>query len=189
VARAGHPVRAIRGYYRGSIPGRTEVMTFEIKNTYYTTLDRRATFCFDFVQVAGGEWRIYIRQQPDYNGRADGTHQSHRLSDARGRYICWAPAPRSLDQAKGVARAWADATYEYIRTGVFPPPGPEREVPDVSSSSNWEFRGHVGEIAAQQPRLPARNTPPRQSPPAHTTGHNSRPGGLRGFLSNWRHNR
>lgn len=175
-------------------------MTFEIKNTYYTTLDRQATFCFDFVQTAGGDWHIYIVQQPPYNGRPEGATQSHRLTDARGRYICWVPGPRTLDQAKGVARAWADATYEYIQSGSFPGPGPEREVPDVSTSASWALREHVGVIHVPQLAQPAPriNNPRAQSnlsgrarptqlhEPMQTES--SWPAGMRGLFSRWRNN-
>lgn len=168
-------------------------MTFEIKSTYYTTLDRQATFCFDFVQAPRGEWRIYIQQQPRYNGRPEGAFETHRLSDARGHYICWEPAPRTLDQAKGVARAWADATHEYIQSGVFPGPGPERAVPDVSSSANWAFREHVGVIPAQRPVQPApgdigqeRVRPAQLHQPMQVEP--SRPSGLRGLFPNRRNN-
>ena len=168
-------------------------MTFEIRNTKYTTLDREATFTFDFVQVAGGEWRIYIRDAPSYGGRAGGV-SAHRLHDARGDYICWVPAPRTLDQAKGVARAWADATHDYIRTGSFPAPGPARHVPDISTSAAWELRDHVGPMPVQpRPPAPPRAQPqpppqPRPAPVAPAPQPRmqvtpSQPTGLRGLLS------
>jgi hypothetical protein len=168
-------------------------MAFEIKNTCYTTLDRQATFRFDFVQVSAHEWRVYITEQPSYNGRPDGTHPSHRLTDARGRYICWVPAPTTLDQAKGAARAWADATWDYILTGVFPAPGPAREVPDLSSSATWALRDHVGLITEAPAPIQYAQPAPRQAPrpasayePMHV--HPSRPTGLRGLFSNRRNN-
>ena len=158
-------------------------MTFEIRNTKYTTLDREATFTFDFVQLDGGEWRIYIRDAPGYGGRPSGV-SAHRLQDARGDYICWVPEPTTLDQAKGVARAWADATHEYIRTGSFPAPGPARHVPDISSSAEWELRDHVGPIPVQQ-QPPARPHPapaiPDPQPRMQVAP--SQPTGLRGLLS------
>lgn len=141
-------------------------MTFDITNVAYTTIDRQATFRFDFVQIASAEWRVYIRRQPEYAGRPDDSYRSHRLSDARGHYICWAPSPRSLNEAKGVARAWADATHEYIRTGAFPPPGPSRHVPDLSTSAGWQFRDHEGLI----PAAPAPPTPPDTMQPANLLG-------------------
>jgi hypothetical protein len=161
-------------------------MTFEITNTLYTTLDRQATFRFDFVQVSASEWRIYITHQPSYNGRSEGVGTIHRLSDARGPYICWVPAPTTLDQAKGAARAWADATYEYIRTGTFPPPGPARDVPDLSSSANWALRDHVGLIPAARPPAP---TPRPAAPNAQMHVQPAAPGGRRGLFSNRRNNR
>ena len=141
-------------------------MNYEIRNTRYTTLDRRHTFVFDFVYVeAIRSWRIYITQQPSYRGRPQGAHQSHRLNDGRGPFICWDCPIGTLDEAKGVARVWADATQIYIETGRFPPPGPPRQVPDWSSSANWEHRDRSG------PPEPVRAQPPPQAvrPPAPST--------------------
>ncbi|MCZ4500873.1 MAG: hypothetical protein JWQ74_3428 [Marmoricola sp.] len=175
-------------------------MTYEIRNVKYTTLDREATFTFSFVQIPGGAWRAYIVGQPDYGGRGNGPVQAHRLHDAGGDYVCWLPEPRTLNEAKGAARAWADATHEYIRTGRFPAPGGPRFVPDLSTSANWAFGDHSGPIPQALPAQPQINNPappvaqprpaaPRETPrsqprrpqPMQVT--TSRPNGLRGLFS------
>lgn len=158
-------------------------MPVEIRNVKYTTLDRSATFTFDFVQTTVGTWRAYITDQPSYNDRPHGAVQAHRLVDGRGAYVCWMPEPRSLDEAKGAARAWADATHEYVQTGVFPPPGTNRHVPDVSTSATWELRGHQGLIPDPPP---ARRAPAAPAAPEPIRVTHSRPAGLRALLSNRR---
>jgi hypothetical protein len=157
-------------------------LAVQINNVKYTTRDRAVTFRFDFVQMPDTSWRIYIKDQPGYNGRPDGSHASHRLSDERGRFICWEPAPRSLDEAKGVARAWADATHDYIQTGQFPPPGPARHVPDLSTSATWEFRNHVGSIPERRAEQPRPAPPPPAYPQAPMQVSPPRPSGLRGLF-------
>ena len=66
----------------------------------------------------GGDWRVYIAEQPSYRSRADGAHATHRLSDGDRRYICWSTAIPSLEEAKQVSALWADATQKYIRSGT-----------------------------------------------------------------------
>lgn len=135
---------------------------FEVRNTDYTTLDRRMTFRFDFVQLDSGLWRIYVVRQPSYEGRSTSFASSHRLADRRGTYVCWDAPITTLDAAKGVARAWADATQTYVETGRFPPPGPPRHVPDWSSTSDWPLASRTGLVpvppsaAAGRPDPPAR---------------------------------
>jgi len=159
------------------------VTHFEIRNTDYTTLDRRMTFRFDFVQLESGAWRVYIVRQPGYGTRSGSAMASHRLSDARGSYICWDATIPTLDAAKGVARAWADATQVYIETGRFPPPGPPRTVPDWSTSSDWPLATRAGLVPApaasavstrptptRRPlTLPARQSTPPSPASQHTT--------------------
>ncbi len=162
-------------------------MTVQFRNVRYTTLDRLDTFVFDFVQVSNVEWRAYIVSQPSYNGRPAGAHEAHRLHDARGFYVCWAPAPRTLNEAKGAARAWADATQGYIRTGRFPAPAGPRYVPDLSTSSGWVHGDRRGAIPAAAAPVP----PPAPTPtPAPAAAGNpsmrittSRPTGLRGLFT------
>lgn len=150
-------------------------MPIEVKNTLYTTPDRRMTFTFDFVQLPGGLWRIYIVRQPGYAGRLDGAIVSHRLNDPRGSYICWTTPIRTLNEAKGVARVWADATQTYIATGAFPPPAGQRHVPDRSSTAGAAWADQSGDIRpAGPPPTPAHHSPAPQSTV------------LRRLLDNWR---
>lgn len=132
---------------------------FEIRNTGYTTPDRRMTFRFDFVQLETGLWRVYVVRQPPYRGRATSSLATHRLSDARGSFVCWDAPIVTLDAAKGVARAWADATQAYIETGRFPPPGPARHVPDWSSSSTWPLATRTGLVPPPRPGAAPRIDP------------------------------
>lgn len=135
-------------------------MTVQFRNVHYTTLDRQDTFVFDFVQV-GNIWRAYIVRCPSYNGRRSGG-PAHVLHDARGDYVCWEPEPRTLNLAKGAARAWADATQIYIRTGNFPAPAVRHDVPDLSTSAGWVHGDSEGAIPpAQAPVLPRANAPRR----------------------------
>jgi hypothetical protein len=139
------------------------VTLIEIRNTHYTTLDLRMTFTFDFVQLDDTRWRVYVVRHPPYGGRPTGSVQSHRLTDACGTFICWDRPLTTLDEAKGVARAWADATQVYITTGTFPPPGPPRAVPDWSASAHWPQSATLGRIPGTVPRPPA--PVPRFAPP------------------------
>lgn len=82
----------------------------------YRTNDGQDTFEFS-VEKTGGDLRIYIVRQPDYNGRARDCHTTHRLSDGRRKYICWAGRLRAWGDAEDVASLWSERTQRYIRTG------------------------------------------------------------------------
>ena len=86
---------------------------------FYATRDGTSTrdYQFEFRQLSDGTWRAYIVRLPSYLGRDEGAHATHRLSDSHGRYVCWDRPLHSLDEAKGVAAAWAEATQRYRRTG------------------------------------------------------------------------
>ena len=85
----------------------------------YRTDDGTGTdYRFSFEKQRNGGWRVYIERQPGYGGRADDTITTHRLSDGRRKYVCWSRRIDTFEQAKGVARAWADATQRYIRDGT-----------------------------------------------------------------------
>lgn len=128
------------------------------------------TFRFDFIQLESGLWRMYIVRQPSYETRSTSSLATHRLNDARGTYVCWDAPITTLDAAKGVARAWADATQVYIETGRFPPPGPARPVPDWSTSSEWPLAARAGLVPAPQAGAahptasPARRSAPSELP-------------------------
>lgn len=89
-----------------------------IQTTLYRTKDGQADYSFSLERQSGGTWRVYIANQPDYKGRKSDAHSTHRFSDGGRKYICWTDPLQSLNQAKQVAAAWADATQEYIRSGT-----------------------------------------------------------------------
>ena len=88
-----------------------------IYHSYYRTSDGLADYLFSFEEQRNGTWKAYIEAQPSYQGRATDSHSTHRISDGDRKHICWDRPLRSLDDAKGVAAAWADKTQEYIKTG------------------------------------------------------------------------
>ena len=98
---------------------RRKAMSQSVRS-HYRTKDGLATYSFDFVWL-GDEYRIYILTDPDYGGRGDGGHSTHRQSDGRGLYVCWDSAISTLEDAKRIAAAWADGTQSYIKFGEFDP--------------------------------------------------------------------
>ena len=84
----------------------------------YRTRDGKADYRFSFEQQGDDSWRAYILSQPSYQGREEGAHPTHRLSDGGRKYVCWNTGLKSLAQAKQVAALWADSTQTYIRTGT-----------------------------------------------------------------------
>ncbi len=85
---------------------------------YYRTKDGQADFAFNVERKSDGTWRPYIERQPSYQGRADDSHATHRLSDGNRKYVCWSEPLRSEAAAKSAAALWADATQHYIRNGT-----------------------------------------------------------------------
>ena len=86
------------------------------RKVYYRTKDGRADYGFEVEQKSDGSWRPYITRQPSYRGRDTGAHPTHRLSDSKGKYVCWTKQLKSEQEARRVAAAWADKTQDYIRT-------------------------------------------------------------------------
>ena len=84
---------------------------------FYRTSDGAADYDFSFEERSDGTWRIYIECQPSYRGRNESAEATHRLRDGSRRYVCWTDPIRSLSAAKQLAKAWADNTQKYIRTG------------------------------------------------------------------------
>lgn len=83
-------------------------------DTYITPQGTEFEFGFDFKD---GNYVIHILNQPSYNGRPDGGHETHRLSLNGGHVICWTGAMPTLLIAKTIAGLWADHTENYILTG------------------------------------------------------------------------
>lgn len=78
--------------------------------------DVKDRYSFDY-RLVDGEWRAYIRRQPDYSGRPTGLHSTHRYHDNDGYYVCWSEPLSSREDCQTVARLWAEKTENYIRTG------------------------------------------------------------------------
>ena len=83
----------------------------------YRTKDGQADYSFSFERQSDGSWRPYILSQPDYRGRSPDSHSTHRLPDGGRNYVCWRGVLRSEQDARQVAKKWADATQDYIKTG------------------------------------------------------------------------
>lgn len=95
-----------------STPNGKRKLTYRTRNgLFYIT--------FSFEQIPVG-WRIYIESPPPYDsyGRDGGAHASHRLNDGSRSYVCWSQPLENFAQAKSVARAWAEATSDYLLHGV-----------------------------------------------------------------------
>lgn len=75
-----------------------------------------SSYDFDY-RLVDGEWRAYIRDQPSYGGRDDDLHSTHRHRDSHGHYVCWTEPIESREECEAVAKAWAQGTDRYIRTG------------------------------------------------------------------------
>lgn len=89
-----------------------------IMRVYYRSRDGLEDYRFEIVQLSSGNFRIFILESPDYCGRDEGCHPTHRLSDAGRKYVCWDGPIRSVQQAKQVAALWADSTQRYIKHGT-----------------------------------------------------------------------
>ena len=88
-----------------------------MRTAYYRTKDGLADYQFSFEEESDGTWRAYILDQPDYCGRPDDCHSTHRLTDGGRHYVCWTNPLYSEQEARRVAAAWADATQAYMRLG------------------------------------------------------------------------
>ncbi|TWU21306.1 hypothetical protein [Bythopirellula polymerisocia] len=86
-------------------------------NDTYRTRSGSHLFRFRFQEQQNGDWIAYIASQPDYCGRPDDAHSTHRLSDSCGRYVCWTEPLQTLRKAKQVAATWCEKTEQYIRYG------------------------------------------------------------------------
>jgi len=84
--------------------------------TLYRTRDGAADYGFS-IERCGGEYRVYITRQPAYGRRDTSLDATHRLRDGGRYYVCWTRPIRSVEDAKAVARAWAESTQRYVRSG------------------------------------------------------------------------
>lgn len=83
----------------------------------YPSLDHK--YSFSIVKIGGG-YRCYIDRIPSFRGRSTAHYQYHFLSESGShrRYICWTGVINSIEKAKTLCRNWADATQQFIDTGV-----------------------------------------------------------------------
>ncbi len=83
----------------------------------YRTESGRNYFRWSFEQQANGTVRAYILAQPDYEGRDEDGHSTHRYGLGERPYICYDPMPDNLQDAINIAKVWAEKTEAYIRWG------------------------------------------------------------------------
>jgi len=89
-----------------------------ISDTYITKLGTQFKFGFEQRDKHGEKnFVIYILDQPDYGGRSDDPHTTHRNREGDDRLVCWTGPMPTLESAKMVAACWADLTERYIITG------------------------------------------------------------------------
>jgi len=60
---------------------------------------------------------VLILSQPDYKGKSDAPHCTHRTPEGEKFLIDYSGPVPTLDDAKIVAACWADLTERYITTG------------------------------------------------------------------------
>lgn len=74
-------------------------------------------FVFKIKRHATNDWRAYIVQMPDLEGRSSSLHDTHRLHDESGYYVCIQGKITSREDMIGVAKYWATRLHNYIKTG------------------------------------------------------------------------
>lgn len=79
---------------------------------------RDKTFVFNYKKLQrSGTWRAYIEKSPDWNGRSQDGHSTHRHFDGTKGYVCWNSPVESLTDMQNISKVWADCIVKYIRTG------------------------------------------------------------------------
>lgn len=108
-----------RAPYRSTYPCNPSGQANGKRKLTYRTRNGLFYITFSFEQIPIG-WRIYVETPPPYDsyGRDGGAHASHRLNDGSRSYVCWSQPLDTFAQAKSVARAWAEATSDYLLHGV-----------------------------------------------------------------------
>lgn len=89
-------------------------------NDQHGTGNNSYLFSYKFKRSSGGEvgWYSYILKMPDFNGRDDSTHRTHRVKDVDGSYyISWNGPVHTLKDMQAISHIWADKLQEYIETG------------------------------------------------------------------------
>lgn len=111
-----------------SNPGTTPGSRSAYKRKVYESLRvGRNQFSFRFEQLGEQSWQILATQYPPITNSALSRKvtKTHVYSDGR---ICVTKDPKTLDQAKAIARYWATGYVAYLETGVFPNSGGSVEV-------------------------------------------------------------
>jgi hypothetical protein len=104
--------RTRRPSWEGRLPSRKMNVTAK-----YRTADGTEDYAFRFLETERDGFRVYVISQPNYCGRSEDTHSTHRLTDSAGWFICWTARIESYEDAKAVAKKWAEATEKYIKHG------------------------------------------------------------------------
>lgn len=93
-----------------------------MQSEYYTYLAQYGSQAQQyrfFICKISYNYRIYLEEIPDYRGRNRDLQIVHCYMDIQNRpYLCWTEPIRSIEDAKKIARAWADRTQTYICTGI-----------------------------------------------------------------------
>jgi hypothetical protein len=92
----------------------------------YRTKDGADYFKFDIVDKGwfSYKYRIYIVAYPTYGSRLQDGHNTHRYQEPappappKRHYVCWSEDIRTFDDAKAIAREWAERTQRYIKYGT-----------------------------------------------------------------------
>ncbi|MEM7085233.1 MAG: hypothetical protein AAF489_03575 [Bacteroidota bacterium] len=87
----------------------------------YRTEDGEAVFKFSY-HLVRNRYEIDIHKQPNYRSRKGGSYVAHWLLSPRDaeRKICVSTShsPKTLEDAQELSKAWAELTWEYIKTGI-----------------------------------------------------------------------
>lgn len=84
-------------------------------------------FSFRYEYLSKNRWQIRATHYPPIKNpaRSRKATVTHVYSDGR---ICVTRDPKTIDQAKAIARYWATGYVAYLETGVFPDAGGSVEV-------------------------------------------------------------
>lgn len=83
----------------------------------YTYKKHDYTFRFEYRYSFWHGFRAYIVEAPDYRGRSEDLHRTHRYRDGNQFYICWNTKIRKREEMDAVAELWSKATTMYIANG------------------------------------------------------------------------
>ena len=88
-------------------------------DTYTTNAGMKFKFGFEERKVNQEKrFIVLILDQPDFAGRDDSLHATHRIREGDHWLIDWPGPVPTLDDAKIVAACWSDLTERYIIHGL-----------------------------------------------------------------------